>query len=168
MAMAFKLGTKAAAAASPAAAHRGGLARGPQGASRVVFGPAASRTKGLRAANNSVTPMRGALARGPQGASRVAFGPAASRTQGLRAANNSVTPMAKYETSFITNQKLFGSMNDYCCAWFSGRYVGLALDPGDFVLVRVGLVVVWYFPALVWCWMLVPSWGSCGFMCFLL
>jgi len=54
--MASKLGTRAAAA-SPAAAHRGGLARGPQGTSRVAFGPAASRTKGLRAANNSVTPM---------------------------------------------------------------------------------------------------------------
>lgn len=54
--MASKLGTRAAAA-SPAAAPRGGLARGPQGTSRVAFGPAASRTKGLRAANNSVTPM---------------------------------------------------------------------------------------------------------------
>ena len=54
--MASKLGTKAAAA-SPAAAHRGGLARGPQGRSCVAFGPAASRTKGLRAVNNSVTPM---------------------------------------------------------------------------------------------------------------
>ena len=54
--MASKLGTKAAAAL-PAAAHRGGLARGPQGRSCVALGPAASRTKGLRAVNNSVTPM---------------------------------------------------------------------------------------------------------------
>ncbi|ONM37677.1 Chorismate mutase 1 chloroplastic [Zea mays] len=53
--MAFKLATKAAAA-SPAAAHRGGLARGPEGTSRVAFGPA-PRNKGLRAANNSATPV---------------------------------------------------------------------------------------------------------------
>jgi chorismate mutase len=53
--MAFKLATKAAAT-SPAAAHRGGLARGPEGTSRVAFGPA-PRNKGLRAANNSATPV---------------------------------------------------------------------------------------------------------------
>jgi chorismate mutase len=53
--MAFKLVTKPAAA-SPAAAHWGDLARGPQGTSRVAFGPA-PRNKGLRTANNSATPM---------------------------------------------------------------------------------------------------------------
>uniref|UniRef100_A0A804QZ38 Chorismate mutase n=1 Tax=Zea mays TaxID=4577 RepID=A0A804QZ38_MAIZE len=53
--MAFKLITKPAAA-SPAAAYWGDLARGPQGTSRVAFGPA-PRNKGLRAANNSATPI---------------------------------------------------------------------------------------------------------------
>ena len=26
------------------------------------------------------------------------------------------------------------------------------------------LWLVWYFPALIWSWMLVPSWGSCGLL----
>ncbi|XP_062206967.1 chorismate mutase 1, chloroplastic-like [Phragmites australis] len=52
--MEFKVVSKAAAA-SPA--PKGALLRGPQGGSRVGFGPAATRTKALRAANNSVTPV---------------------------------------------------------------------------------------------------------------
>uniref|UniRef100_A0A0A8XNY8 Uncharacterized protein n=1 Tax=Arundo donax TaxID=35708 RepID=A0A0A8XNY8_ARUDO len=52
--MEFKVVTKAAAAASPAPAPRG---LGSRGRSRVGFGPAAPRTKALRAGNNSVTPV---------------------------------------------------------------------------------------------------------------